>query len=257
MEIDRINRSINAACVFDSPRGLNARQATDWHNGIGLYTDNGKLDTYTIALAWNWFTMVDSFTGNRVVVPPSCGALRCLAYTFDAFKPWYAAAGETRGLIPEALAVEFPRVSEDAKQGMYGAGNCLNPIIVNRQRIMLFGNRTTQRRESKLTALNNVILVNTVVKGMSERGRKYIFDPIDDILLAQLSGDFRNLLDGIMNDRGIEEYNLVIDKSNNTAEDRNQRQVNVDLYIIPVDALEKLFINATVRESGATLNVVR
>lgn len=257
LEMDRINKMVHAVAILDSPRGLNARQATDWHNGVGPYSTNGKLDTYTVAIPWGWFLMSDSVTGNRVWVPPSLGMLRAMAYTFDAEKPWIAAAGETRGLIPEALQLEFPRVSVDAKHGMYGDGNCLNPIILNRQRIMIYGNRTTQRVESKLTAINNVFLVNTVLRGMSEIGRRYIFDPIDDILYAQLYQDFSNFLDGVQNDRGLEKYELVVDKTNNTAADRNARSVIVDVILVPVDALERLFINATVRESGAVLNSAR
>lgn len=254
MELDRINRVMNTASVFDIPRGLPLRQANDWSNSAGTYRDNGKLDTYSLALIWNWGTMVDSFTGNRVVVPPTCGALRCLAYTFDAFKPGWAAAGEARGLIPEFLAVEFPRSSDDAKQSSYRDGNVVNPIIVNRNRIMLFGNATTQRDNSKMASLNNVITVNTILRAMYVRGRKYLFDPLDDILLAQMYQDFRNLLLGFKNDRMIEDFSLTLDKTNNSPSDRNARQANVDFSIIPIDALEKLFVNATVRESGAVLN---
>jgi len=83
------------------------------------------------------------------------------------------------------------------------------------------------------------------------------FDPLDDILLAQMYQDFKNLLQGFKNDRFIEDFSLELDKNNNTSDDRNNRQANVDFSVIPIDALEKLFINATVRESGAVLNSVQ
>jgi hypothetical protein len=256
-EMDRINRVVNMATVFDTPSGLNIRQANDWLNGVGQYVSRGKLDTYTMTSAWNWGTMTDAFTGESVVVPPTVGFLRCLAFTFDSFKPSFAAAGETRGLIPEFTALQYPRISNDAKQSTYRNGNVLNPIIINRNRIMLFGNQTTQRSNSKLASLNNVVTVNTILRAMYQRGRKYIFDPLDDILLAQMYQDFKNLLQGFKNDRFVEDFSLQLDKTNNSADDRNNRQANVDFSIIPIDALEKLFINATVRESGAVLNSVQ
>lgn len=256
-EMDRICRKVNASFILDTLKSNNLRQVTDWHNAVGLWKGNGKLDTFAGHINFNWFDIVDAFSGERITVPPGIGALRCMAYTFDSFKPWFAAAGENRGLIPEAVAVQYPRLSEDAKQAAYGNGNSVNVIQVNRNRIMRYGERTLQRADSKLTAVHSVILVQYVLRGLSERGRKFIFDPIDDILLDQIRAEFNSFLQTIKNERGIEDYNLVLDKTNNTPNNRNNREVIVDLYVIPIDALEKLFINATVRESGASLNAVR
>lgn len=257
-ELGRVARAINAVALVDVPSGLNARNAVDWHNGAGgQFASRGRLDTPNVAFYWNWFQIADRFssTANSLKwVPPTIGALRCLAATFDTSKPWFAAAGETRGLIPEALQVEFPRVSDDAKSAMYGDGNSVNPILFNRGRVMLFGERTSQRAESKLTALHSVILVNTVVKGLSAIARRYVFDPNDATLLANLKSEFRDYLSKVENDRGIEGYNLVMDETNNTPDTRNRREVRVDLALIPVDSVERIFLNATVRESGAVLN---
>lgn len=255
-EMDRINREVHMVSPIDTPAGLNILQANDWLNGTGPYTSQGTLDTYTLFSAWNWGTMTDTFSGDSVVVPASIGALRCMAYTFDAFKPSFAAAGETRGLIPEFTAIQYPRLTNDQKQATYRNGNVLNPILVNRNRIMFFGNQTMQRANSKFSSTNNVVAVNTILRAMYQTGRRYIFDPLDDILLAQMYQDFKALLGKFKNDRFIEDYGLTLDNSNNSAADRNNRQANVDFSITPIDALEKLFVNATVTASGTVLNSV-
>ncbi len=249
-------KAIRAIALTDVPRGLNSREAVDWHNGVGVYGSRGRIDNPNIAVYWNWITITDPITRALKVVPPSIGALRCLAFTFEKDKPWYAAAGENRGIIQEASAVEFTRVSADAKEGMYGQGNSVNPILLNRARIMLFGERTLQRAESKLTAVHNVILVNYVVSGLAEIGRRFVFEPNDEELLVHIRLAYSAFLDEVKAERGIESYNLVVDDSNNTADTRNNREAIVDLSVIPVDAMERLYINATVRESGADLNNV-
>lgn len=255
-ELTRVARKINAIALADVPAGLNARLAIDWHAGKGQFTGLGRIDSPNLAIYWNWITVVDPFTGTTKMVPPTLGAMRCMAFTFDRDKPWYAAAGETRGHIPEALSVEFDRVSEDVRQAMYGNGNSINGIFKMRGRHVIYGERTMQVAESKLSAIHNVILVNYAVNGLANIGRRFVFDPNDAELLVLIRLAFSEFLDKIRNERGLEDYELIVDDRNNNATTRNQRQVIIDLSLIPVDVAERIFINATVKESGAVLNAL-
>jgi len=252
-QLGRTCAKINAMALCDVPAGLNAREAIDWHNGKLPTQDGTRIDNRNVAVYWNWFIRTNRWAETKWV-PPTLGTLRALGFTFNVDKPWYAAAGENRGYLPDAQRVQFDRVSEDTKQAMYGNGNSVNPILKIKGRHYLYGERTMQRAESKLTAVHNVILVNWVVTGMATVARRYVFDPNDAELLIQLKLAFSEFLDRIVNERGIEQYNLVMDDRNNTAETRNNREVVVDLELIPTDVAEKIFINAIVRESGAVLN---
>lgn len=256
-EMRRVAKKVNALAIADVPSGLSARDAIDWHNGQGAYTGRGRIDDPNIAVYWNWFQITDPFTGLSKWVPPTLATLRCMAFTFDRDKPWYAAAGENRGQIPEALALAYPRIPQDVRQAMYGNGNSVNPIISSQGRFLLWGERTLQRAESKLTAVHSVVLVNWVVTGLAQIGRRFVFDPNDLELLVQIRLAFSEFLDKIRNERGIEAYELVVDDRNNTAATRNLREVIVDLAIVPTDVAERIYINATVRESGAQLNSVQ
>lgn len=259
-EMRRVAQKVNAIAIADVPAGLSARQAIDWQNGAGVFSSRGRIDSPYIAIYWNWITITDPFSGNQKLVPPTLGALRCMAFTFDRDKPWYAAAGEQRGLIPEATNVEFERVPEEVRQAMQGNGSSVNPILKMRatggRRIMLYGERTQQIAESKLSQVHAVILVNWVVSGLAQVGRRFVFEPNDNELLIHIQLAFTEFLDKIRNERGIEDYELIVDDRNNTADTRNRREVVVDLQIIPTDVAERIYINATVRESGAELNSV-
>lgn len=258
-EMARIAGANNAIAFADIPDYdvvATPRQAIDWHNGAGLFSSRARIDDSHLALFFNWFQIVDQFDSSRIYVPPSLGALMTTARTFDREKPWYAAAGENRGIIDDSLTVRFPRISREVKAAMYGDGQSVNPILFNRGRRMLFGNRTMQVAESKLTAISNVILTNYVVNGMAAISRRFVFDPNDSELLLDLRTALANLLEQVKSERGIEEYELVIDSTNNTAETRNRREVIVDVQFVPVDPVERIYINATVRESGASLNSV-
>lgn len=258
-EMARVGRKVNAMALVDIPKDLTAREAIDWHNGDGLYSTRGRIDNRNIACYWNWWTGTDRWSSDTTATkafPPSMGALRAMAYTFDNDKPWYAAAGEIRGVLPEALSVQFTKVSQDTKDAMYGDGNSVNPILLQRGRILVFGERTMQRLESKLTAIHSNVLVHYIVKNLAAIARRFVFDPNDVELITQVKLVFTEFLDKVKNERGMEQYNLVIDETNNTADSRNRRELNVDLYLIPTDTVERIFINAIVRESGANLKSV-
>jgi len=243
---------INAMSVADIPAALNGRQAIDWHNGKLPTQDGSFVDSRYVAVYWNWFIRSNRF-GETKLVPPTIGLLRAMAFTFNVDKPWGAAAGENRGYLPEAQSVQFNSLSEDTRQAMYGNGNSVNPIINIQGRFFVYGERTLQRLESKLTAQHNVVLINWVVNGMATVARRFVFEPNDAQLLTQLKLAFSEFLDRIQNERGIEQYSLEVSAS---AEDRNNRQVIVNLAVIPTDVAERIYINAVVRESGAQLQSV-
>jgi len=256
-ELNRVALEIHAAAIVDAPDGLNGREAIDWQAAAGLYSGYAKIDSYAIAIFWNWIKIANPFTGVVEWDPPSVGVLGAMAKVFDQVGPWFATAGEVRGRLQQASAVRYPRVSEDVKQAMMGSGNCLNPILLYRgNSILIYGDRTAQRTDSKLTALHTVNLVNFILKSMAAIGRHYVFDPNDSVLLNQLTNEFTQFLNSVQIARGMEQYQLVCDTTNNTAATRNARNVIVDLAVIPTDVMERLFINVTVNQSGAQLNAV-
>lgn len=251
----RIASLTNSMFFLDIPKDLNSREAVDWHNATGLYTGGGtRVANRNAACFWNWFSIIDTFNSTVRFVPPGLGALRATAYTFDSFKPWFAAAGDNRGQIPEAGEVQFKRIIDP--DGMYGNGNAVNPIIFYRNAIEVYGNRTLQRTETKLTELHNVFLVNYIVRNMARLGRQFVFDPNDDILLSQLRGVYTQFLQSVQRERGIEAFRLTVDASNNTPATRNARKVIVDFAIIPTSTAEQILINATIMASGAEIKEI-
>jgi hypothetical protein len=235
---------------------LNIWNAIDWSNGAGQFIARGKFDTRYLACFFNWLSMADPITQENIVAPPTVGVLRQMAFTWLNDQPWYAAAGPNRGVITVANDVAFPKISTNAKEAATAPGNVVNIIVKTQNDIMVYGERTMQRAASKLTAIHNLVLVEYVVQGLAAIGRTKVFDPNDLTLLQQLNLAMTQFLDSVKNLRGIEAYQLVCDSSNNNATTRNLREVIVDLFIVPTDAVEKIYINATVLESGAIVNAV-
>jgi hypothetical protein len=240
---------------------LNIWNAIDWANGVGQFLERGLFNTYYLACYFNWFTMQDPITQQTILAPPGIGALRAMAFTWLNYQPWYAAAGVNHGVIQEATAVSFPKISSDAKEAAYVAGqNPINIILQSGGDIMVYGELTMLRTPigttDKLTAVHNLVLVEYVVQGLTAIGKTHVFDPNDQSLLAQINSEMNQFLAGVQNLRGIEAYQLICDTSNNTAATRNLREVIVDLFIVPTDSVEKIYVNATVLSSGAIVNAI-
>lgn len=246
----------NASAAIDGDKGLTPRAAVDYTNATGAYTSRSKLDNYRLSFLWNWWKAEDPDTKSVRWLPPSIAKLRAWAYTYDSFKPWYAAAGEDRGALPDCLGLEYESLSASLKNAMYGGGQCVNPLITRFGAYMVWGNLSTQRANTKLSADHAVHCVNHVMKSLADVGRRFVFDPNDTELLKQLDMECREVLRRVKEERGIEAFKLQIDDKNNTPDVRNRREVIIDLEFVPVDTAERIFINATVRQSGALVNTL-
>ena len=252
-ELALLGQQTNIETLGDVPFGLTASEAIDWHNGNGIYSGQGRINNPYLAVYWNWFQLVDYWTGQTIWAPPTIGAARAFAYTYNNYAPWYAAAGGKRGLIPEALGVQYTRVPLSVRNAMYGNGNSVNPILLKDGSIQVYGERTMQVAESEFSVVHTVNLINYIVTNFGAIGNTYVFDPNDPTLLNQIYADFNTFLKTVQNGRGIEGYGLVCDSTNNTPATRNKRMVVVSLYVIPTETMERLFVTINVNASGATL----
>lgn len=247
---------LDAIALCDVPDNINAREAIDWVNAQGAYSTRPRLDNARVAFFWNWVQALDVFNGESIYLPPTCAVLGAMVLTFDRYKPWYATAGEARGQLPNVTAVRYPRVRDDVKQAI-ADDSVLNPILFYRgTSIVIWGNRTSQRTESFMQQISVVNLVNYILKNVAALARKFVFDPNDDQVLAQLTQEGIGFMDTVRTERGVEGYQWVCNSTNNTAATRNAKTAIIDLAIIPIGALEVIKLNLTVNESGATLNAV-
>jgi hypothetical protein len=247
-----VAKAINSYAVLDVDQNTVPRQYADWRNATGPYSYRVKIDDWHGGLLANWFNEVDPFTADTRLVPPTVGKLRALARTWNNGQIWDAAAGEIRGYIDNATGLQYRNINIGSKTTAYQSN--VNLILSNQGRIQVYGDRTLQVADSKLSMEHVAFLTNYIVQGFGQIARRHIFDPNDPVLLSQLFTEGTQFLDGIANNRGFDgPYKLVIDSSNNTAATRNQRQVNMSLGIIPVGVAEVFNLALTVNASGAQL----
>jgi phage tail sheath protein FI len=97
----------------------------------------------------------------------------------------------------------------------------------------------------------NVARLVAFIRGrLMEIGKQYVFEPNDQITRNEIS----NAIDGLMIDlvakRGIYDYLVVCDESNNTPARIDRNELYVDIAIEPVKAVEFIYIPVRIQNTG-------
>lgn len=197
--------------------------------------------------------------GSQVVQPPSHMMLRTIIRNDEVAFPWLAPAGVRRGVIDNAERLGYVNgqtgefVTIATGQGLRDVlyTNRINPItFIPGVGITNYGNKTEASSPSALDRINVARLIAFVRSRLNEIGKTFVFEPNDQITRNEIS----NAIDGLMIDlvakRGIYDYLIVCDESNNTPARIDRNELYVDIAIEPVKAVEFIYIPVRIKNTG-------
>ena len=177
--------------------------------------------------------------------------LRTIVRSDEVAFPWLAPAGARRGVIDNASRLgyinaqtgEFESIAtgQGLRDTLYE--NKINPItFLPGVGITNYGNKTESAIASALDRINVARLVAYIRGRLNEIGRNFVFEPNDQITRNEIT----NAIDGLMQDlvakRGLYDYLIVCDLSNNTPARIDRNELYVDIAIEPVKAVEFIYI---------------
>jgi hypothetical protein len=244
-------------CIIDTPSGLSYSQAIDWHNQAGAWAQLGyKPNSSYAAIFWPWIQGYDAYNKQFVLYPPSVFMPAQFAHNDLVAAPWFAAAGQKRGVLDLALGLESPTPPLGALESLYSGGNVIN-VIVNFKQTgpTVYGDRTTQRRATKLDRLHTRRGLLFIEKAVASASEVIPFDANDDITRGEFKSLVTPLLESMKNARGVKDFRVICDSSNNTALDEDQSNLNGRILYIPMGAVETVTIDFTLLSSGASFDV--
>jgi hypothetical protein len=198
-------------------------------------------------------------SGSTVVQPPSHMLLRTIVRNDEVAFPWLAPAGTRRGTVDNASALgyidaatgEFQQIATrlGLRDTLYE--NRVNPLtFIPGVGIVNYGNKTTQATASALDRINVARLVAFIRGRLTEIGNQFLFEPNDQVTRDEI----KNTIEGLMNDliakRGIYDYLVVCDDSNNTPARIDRNELYVDIAIEPVKAVEFIYIPVRIKNTG-------
>ena len=129
--------------------------------------------------------------------------------------------------------------------------NKINPITnLPGIGLVVFGQKTRNPTTSSLDRINVARLVNYIRTILARVGDSFLFEPNDKITRDQIS----NIISGAINDlvakRGVYDYLVVCDDSNNTPTRIARNELYVDIAIEPMKAVEFIYIPIRLKNPG-------
>jgi hypothetical protein len=257
------DRGDTSFSVVDTPLRLTPDEVVTWatnNNGLGLATSDGNLaggDAYSAAFYPSCTTT--DLTGNVVVTAPSHMMLRTIIRSDSVAYPWFAPAGLRRGVVDNALQIGYLQaqtgefqplgVNQGLRDVLYS--NNVNPItFIPGTGITNFGNHTLQGNATALDRINVARLVAFIRGRLEIIGNQYLFEPNDTITRAAITNQITALMIDLVNKRGLYDYLVVCDLTNNTPATIDANELYVDIAIEPVKAVEFIYIPMRIQNTG-------
>ena len=252
------DRKNTAFVIGDTPMTLPANSISfaNWANntdGTGLSTADPYLAVYYPHGKTN------DLAGNTIVMPASHMALRTYIRNDNVSYQWFAPAGVRRGLIDNAADIGwinpvtggFVRnaINNGLRDALYE--NRINPFtILPGVGLVCWGQKTRNPVASSMDRVNVARLVNYIRTILANVGNAFLFEPNDKITRDQI----KNIIEGAINDliakRGIYDYLVVCDETNNTPTRIARNELYVDIAIEPMKAVEFIYIPIRLKNPG-------
>ena len=256
------SRNATALVVGDTPLRLDSTASslinygTDYYNtGIdgeaGLHTNSDHLAVYYPS------GLTTDLSGSNVVVPASHMMLRTIAVSDQKAFQWFAPAGTRRGGITNATSVGYLKdgsfIPVSLNQGVRDqmAQVKINPITnIPGAGLVAFGQYTKTGVNSSLDRINVARLVSYLRRQLSIITKPFLFEPNDKQTRSEIKNVCESLMLDLVSLRGIYDFIVVCDETNNTPSIISNNQLYVDIAVEPVKAVEFIYIPLRLKNVG-------
>jgi len=242
-------------CIaFISPDDATARlnpgnEAISIVNWFGAVTDS----TYYVSDT-SYKYMYDRYNDVYRYVPLNGDIAGLCARTETTNDAWFSPAGFNRGQIKNIVKLRY-NPTLPSRDLLYK--NAVNPVVTfPGQGTILFGDKTGTKRPSAFDRINVRRLFITLEKAISNSSRFSLFEFNDEFTRSQ----FKNLVIPFLRDvqarRGITDFLVVCDATNNTAERINRNEFWGDIYIKPNRSINFIQLNFVAVRTGVEFSTI-
>ena len=198
--------------------------------------------------------MYDKYNDVYRFVPLNGDTAGLCARTDNIADAWFSPGGFNRGQIRGAVKLAF-NPNQLQRDELYRSR--VNPVVAfPGQGTVLFGDKTAQLKPSAFDRINVRRLFIVLEKAISTASKFQLFEFNDEFTRAQ----FRNLVEPFLRDvqgrRGVTDFSVVCDDTNNTGDVIDRNEFRADIFIKPARSINFIQLNFVATRSGVAFSEV-
>ena len=198
--------------------------------------------------------MYDRFANTYRYAPLNGDIAGLCARSDINYFPWYSPAGTARGAILNAIKLAYTP-SKSQRDRLYT--NRINPIIFSPGAgIILFGDKTGLGRTSAFDRINVRRLFIYLEDAISRAAQDVLFEFNDEITRTNFVNTIEPFLRDVQAKRGIFDYVVIADETNNTAAVIDANEFRADIYIKPARSINFIGLTFIATKTGVDFEEV-
>ena len=207
-----------------------------------------------LVLDSGYMYMYDKYNDVYRFVPLSGSVAGLCANTDSVADAWFSPAGFNRGNVRGAIKLAFNPDQAD-RDVLYQSR--VNPVVnFPGQGVVLFGDKTALAKPSAFDRINVRRLFLVLEKAIATAAKFQLFEFNDEFTRAQ----FRNLIEPFLREvqgrRGITDFSVVCDTSNNTGEVIDRNEFVADIFVKPNRSINFITLNFIATRTGISFSEV-
>ena len=240
--------------VFISPELSDVLDnAGDEATDVVAYRDALPSSSYAV-LDSGWKYQYDRYNDVYRWIPLNGDTAGTAVRTDFTADPWYSPAGFNRGQIKNVVKLAYSPSKTD-RDTLYKKG--VNPVVsFPGLGTVLYGDKTLLAKPSAFDRINVRRLFIVLEKAIATASKYQLFEFNDAFTRAQ----FRNLIEPFLRDvqgrRGITDFKVVCDESNNTGEVIDRNEFVADIYVKPARSINFIQLNFIAARTGISFEEV-
>jgi len=198
--------------------------------------------------------MFDKYNDVYRFVPLNGDTAGLCAFTDNVRDAWFSPAGYNRGRVRGAIKLSLNPTNAE-RDILYRAR--VNPVVnFPGQGVTLFGDKTALTRPSAFDRINVRRLFLVLEKAIATAARFQLFEFNDEFTRAQ----FRNLVEPFLRDvqgrRGISDFSVVANGTNNTGEIIDRNEFVADIFVKPARSINFITLNFVATRTGVAFSEI-
>jgi phage tail sheath protein FI len=225
-------------------------------NNIKTFRDSEfDLNSSYAVIDSGWKYQLDTYNNLIRVLPLNADIAGLVARTEFTDEAWFSPAGFNRGQIKNVVKLAYNPTQEAHRDELYTRQ--VNPVVsFPGEGTILFGDKTAQTRPSAFDRINVRRLFIILEKAIATASKFFLFEQNDSFTRAQFKNLVVPFLKTVQQRRGITDFKVVCDETNNTGEVIDRNEFVADIFVKPTRSINFIQLNFVATKTGVNFSEV-